>query len=326
MKGRKAKAIVVFFALLIIVSLVVYWGAYLLRGNMSASPEYSDMENALNIGALDSLFVGCSISLLIVLLVYGVYRPVIVLFIYLSVQILCSIPLSIVYKLAGEDMGSASLSSMLLVSSVITVVVLYFAHYARIEKHEISAVKDGYVWLSVLALIFGMFASDLITECLHLENNLQQEFIDMSNTAMGALTIGVVGPIAEEIIFRSAILGGMLRRGITPWIAIVVSAMIFGLVHGNPQQIPFAFLVGMLFAFVYYRTGSVIPCMICHIVNNSTAVVLMNIGNVDDSEAWHSLLGGNAGFNSCLISSVVVCLCLLWFAHKRMKVFRWGNY
>ena len=138
MKGRKAKAIVVFFALLIIVSLVVYWGAYLLRGNMSASPEYSDMENALKIGALDSLFVGCSISLLIVLLVYGVYRPVIVLFIYLSVQILCSIPLSIVYKLAGEDMGSASLSSMLLVSSVITVVVLYFAHYARIEKHEIS--------------------------------------------------------------------------------------------------------------------------------------------------------------------------------------------
>lgn len=323
MRESKAKAIAVFFVLLAVISCVVYFGASLLRDNLPAVAGYENAEAVLNIGILDSFFVGCSISLLIVLLVYGIYRPLIVLFIYLSVQVLSSIPLSVAYKFIDGGINSTSMSVMLLVSSVITVAVLYFAHYAKVARYEFGALKNRYVWMCILALVFGMFAGDLITECLHLENNLQQEFLDMSGTVVGALTIGLIGPISEELIFRSAILGGMLRKGVTPWIAVVVSAMIFGLVHGNPQQIPFAFIVGLLFAFVYYRTGSIIPCMICHVINNSTAVVLMNTGNADEYDAWHSLLGGSAGFNLCLAVSAAACLCLLWVANCRMKMFSW---
>lgn len=324
MKERKVRAVILFFVLLALISGAFYWGASLFRDNLSGFDGYQDIAYLFNIDAWDSLFIGCSISLLIVLLVYGVFKPLIVLFVYLSVQILCSIPLTVIYKLIGDGMEYESLSFTLLVSSVVTVAVLYFAHYAKVGKREFGAMRDIYVWICILALLFGMFASDLITECLYLENNLQQEFLDMSGTVVGALTIGVVGPIAEEFIFRSAILGSMLRRGMPPWIAIVVSAMIFGLVHGNPQQIPFAFFVGLLFAFVYYRTGSVVPCMICHIINNSTAVILMNTGSVDDNDAWHTLLGGNTGFNLSLICSLIVCICLLWVAHKRLKDVRWN--
>lgn len=324
MKERKIRAIILFFVLLVLISGAAYLGASLFRENLSEFSGCGDVAYLFNIDAWDSVFIGCSISLLIVLLVYGVYKPLIVLFVYLSVQIFCSIPLSVIYRLVGDGLKCEPLSLTLLLSSVATVAVLYFAHYAKVGKREFYAMQDKYVWICIFALLLGMFASDLITECLHLDNNLQQEFLDMSGTVVGALTIGFVGPIAEEFIFRSAILGSMLRRGMTPWIAVVVSAMIFGLVHGNPQQIPFAFFVGILFAFVYYRTGSVIPCMICHIINNSAAVVLMNIGSVHETDSWHSLLGGDTGFSLSLICSLIVCTSLLWTAHKRLGAVRWN--
>ena len=59
------------------------------------------------------------------------------------------------------------------------------------------------------------------------------------------------------------------------WVAIIASALIFGVVHGNPAQIPFAFLLGVMFGWLYYRTRSLLPGIIGHVLNNSIAAVNM---------------------------------------------------
>ena len=60
-----------------------------------------------------------------------------------------------------------------------------------------------------------------------------------------------------------------------PLNAILIASAIFGIVHMNPIQIPFAFAIGLIFGWLYYRTGSVVPGIIGHFINNSIACLQM---------------------------------------------------
>ena len=79
------------------------------------------------------------------------------------------------------------------------------------------------------------------------------------------LYVTLLGPISEELLFR-----GLILRLIKPWgkqTAILVSALVFGLFHGNIIQIPFAFLVGLVLGYVTVEY-SVVWAIVLHIFNN----------------------------------------------------------
>ncbi len=253
--------------------------------------------------------------------------PFCALLIYGIVQILCSLALLVISLVNGDADAShqftydgTMLSWALLVSSVLTIVFLHafkFINVFRPNGH--SFVSNNSSLLTphsslyyVFALTLLMFASNLLTEWMNLENNLEQQFLSMATTVPGMLAIGVVGPITEEYVFREAIQGGMLRNGVRPWIACVASALVFGIIHMNPAQIPFAFMVGLAFAYVYYRTRSIIPVMICHIINNGSAVVLMNIYSDQSDITFRELIGSDAAMIVCFALSLIVGLLLLW--------------
>ena len=88
-------------------------------------------------------------------------------------------------------------------------------------------------------------------------------------------TMSVMPAIVEEFAFRVVVLGSLRRYSDT--FAIFASAALFGLVHGNFVQIPFAFMVGLVFAYITINTGSVIPAMIIHFLNNFNSCVMMLI-------------------------------------------------
>ena len=62
-----------------------------------------------------------------------------------------------------------------------------------------------------------------------------------------------------------------------PWAAILISAIIFGLVHGNSAQFLNASLLGILLGWMFYRTGSIIPGFVLHWVNNTVVYVVANL-------------------------------------------------
>ncbi len=88
--------------------------------------------------------------------------------------------------------------------------------------------------------------------------------------------IGIAAPMCEEVLFRGAFQGTLERHG--PVRAIGFSAIMFGLIHFNP----FIFFVPILFGvgvgFVAWRTGSVVPSILWHAVNNSLAVIVLYFG------------------------------------------------
>ena len=96
----------------------------------------------------------------------------------------------------------------------------------------------------------------------------------------GILNACIFAPIGEEIGFRGIILGGLLKTRCRPWIAILVSAIIFASFHGFGANFVTAMLFGILAGWLYWRTGSIIPGLIIHVTNNSlTAIDISNQTN-----------------------------------------------
>jgi len=81
----------------------------------------------------------------------------------------------------------------------------------------------------------------------------------------------IVAPVTEELMFRGLILRGFLRRFSIVG-AFLLSAMLFGTIHLNPWQFISAFGLGVMFAWWYARTQSLIPSLIGHALANATVV------------------------------------------------------
>lgn len=93
-----------------------------------------------------------------------------------------------------------------------------------------------------------------------------------------------LAPIIEEIIFRGIILRGLLTS-YTPIKAILISSVVFGLIHFNVQQIPQAIVSGIYLGFVFYKTKSLSAVIILHSIANLLSLLSLffhyEYGNTD---------------------------------------------
>lgn len=128
---------------------------------------------------------------------------------------------------------------------------------------------------------------------------------------LGLLTIGVLGPLSEELLFRGGVQTDLYRHTVQQgtWVAIALSAAIFALIHLNPAQMPAAFILGMLLGFAYWWTGSLVASVCIHVFNNSFACVLSLLSPEDDS-LIHILGGPTSAGLMALISLFVLFLTL----------------
>lgn len=83
-----------------------------------------------------------------------------------------------------------------------------------------------------------------------------------------AISTVLIAPIVEEIIFRGLILS-RLHRAMPGWLAVVISALLFGVCHGQIVWICYAFVLGILFGLIALRSGSVWPSLLAHILFNA---------------------------------------------------------
>lgn len=83
----------------------------------------------------------------------------------------------------------------------------------------------------------------------------------------------IVAPLSEELLFRGIILRGLLSR-YRPMSAILLSSMLFALMHLNPWQTISAFTLGLIYGWFYLRTGSVWPGVVGHAINNGIALIM----------------------------------------------------
>lgn len=95
------------------------------------------------------------------------------------------------------------------------------------------------------------------------------------------IATAIVPALVEEFACRGIILGSLRKFG--DGFAIIVSSVIFGLIHGNFEQIPFAFLIGLILGFVTVKTGSIWLACAIHSLNNAVSVIFGYLSQLADS-------------------------------------------
>ena len=103
------------------------------------------------------------------------------------------------------------------------------------------------------------------------------------------ISVSVFAPLFEEWLCRGLVLRGLLQKT-HPASAIMVSAAFFAILHMNPWQALPAFLLGILFGYVYYRTGSLKLTMLMHCVNNTMAVVFSKIPALAEADSFKDIM------------------------------------
>lgn len=240
--------------------------------------------------------------------------PLCVLAAWLFFQTLFTVGLSVASQLFRFD-PTVGLGLSLALSSVATIAVLMGVPAFGLRHsfsrgmgcHGSAALCGG------VGVLLGAFGCDLLNEACQLEmpDNYEALFSSVSGSAWGVAALAVLGPVSEELVFRGGVMRPLLRKGVRPWVAIGVSAVLFGLLHGNLAQGFFAMLLGVLFGILYYRTGSLLLSSLCHIINNSVSVALMLVyGHRAADMRLADLLGGETTAHAVMAACLVLCAAL----------------
>ena len=139
-----------------------------------------------------------------------------------------------------------------------------------------------------VATLAVAFMTDSLTKIMP---ETPQWFEDAMGAIMDApvwitlLSVSVFAPLFEEWLCRGLVLRGLFQK-MKPGAAIAVSAIFFAVLHMNPWQAVPAFILGVLFGYVYYRTGSLKLTMLMHCVNNTFAVIFSKIPAYAEAECF----------------------------------------
>jgi len=201
--------------------------------------------------------------------------------VFAAIQVVVSMLVQGVWMLVMGKESAMNATGMIItmaVFSVLTMVVFLWAKWSVVSRHWVRTRPWFVLFWCVLAALGALIPSVWIQEHMpELPNIVEGEFDMIMKDRWGYLVVGLLAPLAEEMVFRGAVLRSLLRWKENPWIGIVISAVLFAVIHMNPAQMPHAFLIGLLLGWLYYRTDSIVPGVVYHWVNNTVAYVMYNL-------------------------------------------------
>ncbi|MBR5576559.1 MAG: CPBP family intramembrane metalloprotease [Bacteroidaceae bacterium] len=234
-------------------------------------------------------------------------RPLLALLLFLLFQAMGGVFVLLMQMLTGEGSLLENISDRIFDARLMGISTVFFNFaiaiaclilFRRSLYSQSNYAPCSVSWkksmVAMLGCILGTIALDLLSELISLPNIVEDQMIDMCREPWGMLAIAIGAPIGEEIMFRWGIMGHMLRRNSSVPTAILVSAVLFGLMHMNPAQVFFAAAMGIMLGILYWRSGNILWPIILHVLNNSVAC--LQVWLLGDKVKEYSLVdtfGGN---------------------------------
>ena len=165
------------------------------------------------------------------------------------------------------------------------VIALWFFRYRKIDSLEIKrqVCAPKYFILAVLLQV-GLFSlSELNSLFLtflerfgYQDKGIQLPSMQGWGLVGVLLAIAVMPAVFEELFFRGVLFEGVKSFG--PWKSVLICGALFSLYHQNPAQTLYQFCCGAAFALMALRSGSVLPTVLAHFINNALIIVLTKFG------------------------------------------------
>lgn len=206
------------------------------------------------------------------------------LLIFIAVQNILGVISAIPTLLSESQLADQLIQTLVYVLSMSIPFFILFFVSKRNKSELISAdmpkphtflpvILMGIGFIPVLQYIAGYF--DQLLSLFKLDTYqplLDAAFSPVTETSaliVQFICTSLLAAIFEEFAFRGVILQILRRYGNT--FAIICSAFVFGLIHGNTYQIPFAFLFGLVLGAAAVYTGSLWTPVLLHLINNTIA-------------------------------------------------------
>jgi hypothetical protein len=241
----------------------------------------------------------------------------------MTIQLLLGSVTALVLKMAGyEELATSpyALMTTMTVSSLIVIGLFVYAGWAKVSRAWLLS-HPWVVLMWVVPLAMGtVVPSAAVQELMpDLPNLIDEQMAGILNARGGYFVICLLGPLAEELVFRGAVLRALLSwKAGRPWAMIALSALFFAGVHFNPAQMPHAFLMGLLLGWLYCRTGSIVPGVVFHWVNNTIAYILFKLYPDPDIQLV-DMFGSQQRVLLAIGFSLLILLPSLWQLHLNMK-------
>ena len=236
-------------------------------------------------------------------------RPLLALLVFLIMQLLAGVAMVCV----GQRMDmSRSMAICLGVANLVTILVVWgiFRRSAPMDGASAALGWKEHL-LALVGCCFGVVALDFCAEILDLPDMMEDIFIGLGSDPWGIVSIAIIGPVAEEVLFRWGIMRHYMPGG--AWRAILISALAFGIIHMNPAQVPFAAAMGVLLGILYWRSGSIAWPIALHILNNSLACVqILLLGDKVKEFSIIEAMGGMAIGSMTALVFAAISVSLLW--------------
>lgn len=192
----------------------------------------------------------------------------------------------------GEGMGSWAFSSIV---TVLFIGIPFLVSYFVLRKKKITGIIPlGTTYnkkASTYMVMFFLPLTLISTFAINLVSIIVQTILGISfstgadDLAVGSvseflfmtLSVAVIPAILEEVTIRGVLLQPLRRFGDV--FAILVSALVFSLLHGNMVQVPYTIVAGIYFGYVAVATGSLWPSIILHFLNNFYSVVITTVAS-----------------------------------------------
>lgn len=177
--------------------------------------------------------------------------------------------------------------------------------WAKLSFRSERSISFGIPYLRVLhfagCLLVAAIGLQWMMAPLHIElTPLETKTFDaIAHDGFAVFVVVILGPFVEELVFRAGIFR-LLHKKIGVLQAMVISSLLFGIVHGNLSQGIPAAVLGMALALLYFRSDDLRLCFPAHVVNNAFAVL-----------ALHFPAMGNCGANWPAAIQVLLGLLLL---------------
>lgn len=264
-----------------------------------------------------------------------IWRLIYTFLIHYGATLLATIALYLVYLIqAGGLQETASAGQRLINSTLyvtligdLTATMILYLFYRKDQMHRkegFSGTGKAFVWappviwfsVIILAIATGQFLNDLING-LHL-NDLFTGYSEVSEQAFSGqpvglmiLVVGIIGPICEELMFRGIVFH-RLKDWVKPQAAIAISALLFGIYHGNIVQFFYATCMGVMLAIIYDKTGTLWISIVAHIAANLWSL----FGSSFWSSLWQQI---PAGMLCSVMIEILLCVIpTYWlFGYKR---------
>lgn len=194
--------------------------------------------------------------------------------------------------LYGRLMAAAT--GLTLVSGLLTLAVLAVFYFAIQRERPGTAMwlrlpDDRALLWSGAALAPALYLAVTLVMSM-LPARLLEDYNDASAgleeaSAAAFLCVAVVSPIVEEVVFRGLIMT-RLARVVRPMTAVLLSAAVFGLCHGELVWFCYAFVLGVVFGWMDMRARSILPSMLAHITFNTIGQTISTLNALFPKGGW----------------------------------------